>query len=118
MDIAALADTKPGESDNELVIRERKNANVRFTTARNNLYFSSVSIWIGEGRERSEKKVSLTSAQGKFLFNLPFPDAKFATIEEIMQKAGIPEEHRSEIIDIADLLIEHGVIEAMKSVSG
>jgi DNA-binding Lrp family transcriptional regulator len=95
----------------ELFIREKKNANVRFTTARNKLFFSSVSVWIGRGRETTEKKVSLTIPQGKFLFNLPFPNADFLSIPEIMKKSDVSEEHKSEIIDIVNLLIEHGVIE-------
>ena len=95
----------------DILIRERKNANVRFTTARNKLFFSSVSVWIGKGRETEEKKVNLTIPQGKFLFNLPFPNAGFLSVSEIMKKAEVSEEHKSEIIDIVNLLIEHKVIE-------
>jgi hypothetical protein len=96
---------------NEIHIRERKNANVRFTIARNNLFFSSVSIWTGKGRETEEKKVSLTTAQGKFFYNLPFPNADFASVTQIMNKSDVTEEHRSEIMDIVNLLIEYNVIE-------
>jgi hypothetical protein len=95
----------------ELFIREKKNANVRFTTARNKLFFSSVSVWIGKGRDTNEKKVSLTIPQGKFLFNLPFPNADFLSISEIMRKAEASDEHKSEILDIVNLLIENKVIE-------
>ncbi|MDQ7816391.1 MAG: hypothetical protein RDU14_05150 [Melioribacteraceae bacterium] len=104
-----IKNSEPGNP--ELFIREKKNANVRFTTARNKLFFSSVSVWIGQGRETTEKKVSLTIPQGKFLFNLPFPNADFLSIPEIMKKAEVTDEHKSEIIDIVNLLKEHGVIE-------
>jgi len=100
-------------SDKPVLIRERKNANARFTTSRNNLFISSVTIWIGEGRQRNEKRVNLTNAQGRFLFNLPFPEAPSQSVDEMMNKADIPDEHRSEIMDIVNLLIEHNVIETM-----
>lgn len=112
LDVKELIADK-NESDNlELFIREKKNANVRFTTARNKLFFSSVSVWIGQGRETSEKKVSLTVPQGKFLFNLPFPNADFASISEIMKKAEVAEGNKSEILDIVNLLKYHNVIES------
>ena len=98
-----------GEAD--IFIRERKNANVRFTTARNKLFFSGVSVWTGKGRDTNEKKVSLTIPQGKFLFNLPFPNADFLSVLEIMRKAEVSEEHKAEILDIVNLLIENRVIE-------
>jgi len=92
-------------------IRERKNAGARFSIARNNQYFSSVAIWIGEGRQQKERKISLTVSQGKFLYNLPFPSAETQSISEIMKKSEIDQEHASEILDIVDVLLEYGVIE-------
>ncbi|MCD4771958.1 MAG: hypothetical protein K8R41_01095 [Bacteroidales bacterium] len=92
-------------------IRERKNSGARFSIARNNQYFSSVAIWIGEGRQQKERKISLTVAQGKFLYNLPFPSAETQSISEIMTKAEIEQEFASEILDIVDVLIEYKVIE-------
>ena len=92
-------------------IRERKNAGARFSIARNNQYFSSVAIWFGEGRQQKERKISLTISQGKFLYNLPFPNAEAQSISEIMKKAEIDQEHASEILDIVDVLIEYKVIE-------
>lgn len=114
VDVKSLVSGNNEPKNSELFIREKKNANVRFTTARNKLFFSSVSVWIGQGRETTEKKVSLTIPQGKFLFNLPFPNADFLSIPEIMKRADVPEEHKSEIIDIVNLLAEHGVIEIKK----
>ncbi len=111
LDVKELIDLNKSGETPELFIREKKNANVRFTTARSKLFFSSVSVWIGQGRETIEKKVNLTIPQGRFLFNLPFPNAEFLSIPEIMKKADVSDEHISEIIDIVHLLTEHGVIE-------
>jgi predicted transcriptional regulator len=94
-------------------IREKKNAGVRFSLARNGQYFSNVTIWVGKGRERSEKKISLTTAQGKFLYNLPFPDGEHLTLEEICIKAGIDQEQISEIKDLVEELIQYKVIEVL-----
>lgn len=92
-------------------IREKKNAGIRFSLARNGQYFSNVSIWTGKGRERSEKKISLTTAQGKFLYNLPFPDGEFLSLEEIRVKAVVDKEQMPEIKDLVAELIQYKVIE-------
>ena len=94
-------------------IREKKNAGVRFSLARNGQYFSNVAIWVGKGRERTEKKINLTTAQGKFLYNLPFPDGEHLSIEEIRIKAGIESEDLPEIKDLAEELIQYKVIEVL-----
>ncbi len=95
-------------------IREKKNAGVRFSLARGGQHFSTVVIWIGKGREREEKKINLTTAQGKFLYNLPFPDGEHLTLEEIRIKAGIEKEHLPEIKDLTEELIQYKVIEVLK----
>jgi hypothetical protein len=112
INLKAIAEEEEVKDDKELWLREKKNASARFTTSRNKLYFSSVTIWIGEGRESSEKKINLTTAQGKFLFHLPFPDAEYMSISDIMKKAGVEEENQKEIVDIVTLLEEHGVIDS------
>jgi len=94
-------------------IRERKNAGVRFSLARNGQYFSNLAIWVGKGRERSEKKISLTTAQGKFLYNLPFPDGEHLTLDEIRIKAGVEKEQMPEIKDLVEELINYKVIEVL-----
>ncbi len=94
-------------------IREKKNAGVRFSMARNGQYFSNLTIWVGKGRERTEKKINLTIAQGKFLYNLPFPDGEHMTMEEIRVKAGVEIEHMSEIKDLVEELIQYKVIEVL-----
>ncbi|WP_340113725.1 HVO_A0114 family putative DNA-binding protein [Maribellus mangrovi] len=97
----------------EVKIREKKNAGVRFSLARNGQYFSNVAIWVGKGRERTEKKINLTIAQGKFLYNLPFPDGGHMTLEEIRVKAGVENAQMPEIKDLVEELIQYKVIEVI-----
>jgi predicted transcriptional regulator len=95
----------------KLKIREKRNAGVKFTTSRSNDYISSVTIWKGEGRNRTERKLNLSIPQGRFLFHLPFPNAGYLSIKEIMGKAQTDSTNLPEIIDIVNVLIEFGVIE-------
>ena len=92
-------------------MRERENAGARFSVAHNDDYITSVTIWTGKGREREERKIKLTTPQGRFLYHLPFPNAETLTVAEIMQKAGVTEELTPEIMDIVDLLEKYDVIE-------
>lgn len=94
-----------------LKIREKRNAGVKFTTSRSNDYISSVTIWMGEGRSRTERKINLSIPQGKFLFFLPFPNADFMSIREIMEKARTDVTNMPEVIDIVSVLNNLGVIE-------
>ena len=111
LDLAPLfPEPAPGDRA-AMMIREKKNAGARFTTSRNNQYISNVVIWIGKGRERTERRINLTIPQGQFLFHLPFPSADYQSIGEIMQKAEVDSSNLSEILDIVDALIEFGVIE-------
>lgn len=98
----------------KLKIREKRNAGVKFTTSRSNDYISSVTIWMGEGRNRTERKINLSIPQGKFLFHLPFPNADYLSIKEIMRKAQVDNDNIPEIIDIVNVLVELGVIENLK----
>ena len=104
------------EKESELItkIREKANSGANFTTARNGLYFSAVSIWQGRGRIGKQKKINFTISQGQFMYNLPFPDAEVLSIDEIMLKAGISEDHKGEILDIVEELISLGIIERME----
>ncbi|HSG68392.1 MAG TPA: hypothetical protein VK994_06785 [Bacteroidales bacterium] len=96
-------------------IREKSNAGVRFSTSRDGQYISHVTMWIGKGRERKERKINLSIPQGRFLFHLPFPSAEPLSIFEIMNKAGVDLMHRSEILDIVKVLIEYDVIEKIQN---
>ncbi|MFC2102745.1 hypothetical protein ACFLS7_07095 [Bacteroidota bacterium] len=111
IDLTPLFPKTTADDRTQLRIRERKNAGARFTTARNNQYISNVVIWIGQGRERTERRINLTNPQGQFLFHLPFPSAGFLSIQEIMNKAEVDSSNQSEILDIVDTLIEYGIIE-------
>ena len=111
LELENLDTNRNPEDQSGIRIREHKNAGVNFYTARNNQYFSSVAVWIGKGRERTERKLNLTKPQGKFLFHLPFPTAYFESIASIMQKADIEESELSEVLDIVYALIELKVIE-------
>ena len=97
----------------KMMIREIKNAGARFTTSRSNDYISNVVIWMGEGRNRTERKINLSVPQGKFLFHLPFPTAEPLSIHEIMKKAGIDHSNIPEIVDIVQVLIDFKVIESI-----
>ena len=92
-------------------IREFADARARFSVSRDGQYISHVHIWIGNGRESRERKISLSMPQGKFLFYLPFPSAEPEPVLAIMKKAGIEETHSSEILDIVHVLTEFKVIE-------
>jgi len=108
-----LAEVRQERSDDALVrrIRERSRSEARFVTARGDSTISSVTIWSGDGRERRERRISLTGPQGRFLFHLPFPDADALSIAEIMRQAGIDEALAPEILDIVQVLVEHEVVE-------
>ncbi len=97
----------------KLKIREKRNTGVRFTTSRSNDYISNVVIWVGDGRDRTERKINLSMPQGKFLFHLPFPTADFLQVKDIMMKAGIDDANTPEIVDIVNVMIEFGVIESL-----
>jgi len=92
-------------------IKEKKNSGAQFATTGNNEYISTVTVFIGEGRNKKERKLSLTNNQGKFLFHLPFPSAAHLSIAEIINKAGVDLSFKSEIIDIVEVLTEFNIIE-------
>ena len=92
-------------------IREKADARVRFSVSRDGQSISNVFIWMGNGRESEERKISLSMPQGRFLFYLPFPSAEAESIRDIMKKANVEEMNSSEILDIVNALIEYNVIE-------
>lgn len=92
-------------------IREAASANVRFTTARDGRSISSIALWTGRGRNRKERRISLTPVQGLFLYHLPFPDGTPLTERDIMGRADIEESRQAEIADIIELMIVYKVIE-------
>jgi predicted transcriptional regulator len=111
LDLVPLFPQKDTHDFTNLKIREKKNAGIRFTTSRDNQYISNITIWTGQGRNRTERKINLSIPQGRFLFFLPFPSADPQQINEIMRKAEVDPANTSEILDIVDALIGFGVIE-------
>jgi ribosomal protein S25 len=109
-----LMQVKQEPSHNSLFvrIRERENAGVRFSAARNDDYITSVTIWTGAGREQEERKIKLTMPQGKFLYHLPFPKAQPMSVAEIMQKADVDVSLAPEVLDLVQLLEKYDVIES------
>jgi predicted transcriptional regulator len=110
VDLNEFAKEDPGEGLNRL-IRETAHSRSNFAIARSGDHFSAITIWEGEGREQKERKISLTTPQGKFLFHLPFPQSRPQTIADVMEKAEIETEYSSEIQNIVDELANMGVIE-------
>ena len=96
-------------------IREQANTGANFSLARGGEYIGHVSFWTGDGRDRKEHKISLTTSQGKFLYHLPFPNAEFLSITEIMHKAGVDEAYAPEILDIVELLVKYEIIAANRT---
>jgi DNA-binding Lrp family transcriptional regulator len=110
IDLEGMSGEGPGEKPGGK-IRERKDSGAMFTTARSGDRISSVAVWTGEGRGRKERRISLTGAQGSFLFHLPFPNTTPMSIEAIMEKAGVDPSYAPEIRDLVEVLTESGVIE-------
>jgi len=92
------------------LMREASDTHARFTTSRSGKALSKVALWSGRGRDRQERLINLTDAQGRFLYHLPFPDGEPMSQREIMRQAELDESLSAEIDDILELLIEHGVI--------
>ena len=112
LDLSIFKKENPGEGLSRLV-REKQENGANFSVSREGDSFSTVTIWEGEGRERQEQKISLTTPQGKFMFHLPFPQAKPLTIIDIMEKASLESDYSAEIQNIVDELIRLEVIEVL-----
>lgn len=92
-------------------IREKRNSGAIFKVGNRQDEIASVTIFEGEGRRRRERKINITRNQGRFLFHLPFPNAKPETIMAIMEKSSIQASHTQEVIDLLSYLIEKDIIE-------
>ena len=92
-------------------LREKKNSSAIFKTFSKTDFVSAVHFFSGEGRSRTERKISLTKNQGKFLHYLPFPTEPHLRVVDIMKKAKIQESNFPEILDIVETLIEQKIIE-------
>ena len=111
INLESLFSNRGSDIQLDRAIREKKGGGARFSTARGGQQIASVTTWAGRGRDRQERKISLTTAQGQFLYHLPFPTAAYLTIAETMKKAGVENKNKGEVIDLVGVLEEHGVIE-------
>ncbi len=91
-------------------IRERKESGVLFKESKGHR-ISSLHVFEGEGRARSEKRINLTECQGLFLFYLPFPTEDPLSVSRIMDKAGVAGDCLPEVMDLIGILAKHNVIE-------
>lgn len=110
-DLKSLGDDPANRSLDNTRIRERKNADCAFKTSPAGNAVSAVTLFTGNGRDRRERRISLTVAQGKFLFHLPFPTEKPNSVRELIAKAGLNESSAPEILDIVRFLEEQDIIE-------
>jgi len=113
LDLSELFTKDENNDSQEMKIREKANTFATFNLSRNKLFFSSVMILSGEGRNKKEKRINLTTSQGLFLYNLPFPDGQYQTVSEIIGKAGVDKNNLPEIQDIVNLMIEYQVIDSL-----
>lgn len=114
IDLDRLYHAEEPSTKKQIRIRERKNSGVRFTMARQGDWFSTLTLFSGKQRAGKYKRINLTTAQGKFLYNLPFPDAMALSVEDILELAGLSESYRSEVENLVNDLIGMQVIEAVE----
>jgi predicted transcriptional regulator len=109
-DLSELYDAANEKKKVTQKIREKKNTGMVFTPAAGGQKIASVTLFEGVGRKKKERKISVTDAQGRFLFYLPFPTEEPAAIKHIFKKTGLDDSYLPEILDIVNLLERHGVI--------
>ena len=114
INLDSLYDSKLEPEHREWRIREQKASGALFKEARDSR-ISAVHVYEGEGRSRTERRLSLTDCQGRFLFHLPFPTEDFLSVSEITAKAGVSQGCLPEIVDLVDLLRSYKVIEVEKT---
>jgi len=109
--LSQLEDSSTNSSKTNKKIRERKNSGALFTASGSKPQLSSITFGVGNGRAKKERKISLTTNQGKFLYFLPFPNTKHKTIISIMKEAGVDSIYLEEIADIVSILETNKIIE-------
>ena len=112
-DFSELYDASGEEEKAKRKVKEKINAGVIFTPAGTGQKIATVTLFTGEGRKRKERKISVTEAQGTFLFYLPFPTEEPQSIADIVEKAGLDGSFLPEILHIVELLEQYKVIEVL-----
>ena len=113
-DLAALRVGRAGDSL-ETRIRERKTSGAFFKTSARGDFIATVTYFTGSGRQKREKTLNMTRAQGAFLFHLPFPTEPPVAVADIMRKADVDESYAPEILDLLGFLESHGILERERS---
>jgi hypothetical protein len=111
--IEDMAAPIPGEISMQSHVRERRHAGAQFVMAAGESRIASLSVWTGERRSRKERRIALTTAQGRFLYHLPFPTAAPMRVSDIMTAAGVSSGRLPEILDMLGLLVELDVVETL-----
>lgn len=113
-DFSELYDASGEEEKAKRKVKEKINAEAIFTPAGAGQKIATVTLFTGEGRKRKERKISVTEAQGIFLFYLPFPTEEPQSIADIVEKAELDRSFLPEILHIVELLEQYKVIEVIK----
>jgi len=111
IDFTTLYDKLDHQNRLKWLIREKKNSGAIFKTFSKSDFISSIHLFTGVGRTRTERKINLTKNQGNFLYYLPFPTEPFLSVADIIKKAKIEELRIPEVLDIIDTLLDHKIIE-------
>ncbi|MBN2414747.1 hypothetical protein JXO52_02845 [bacterium] len=111
LDLAVLHDPARDEALLKRRIRERKNSGAVFSAGGSNPWISSVVHFSGDGRSKKEHRITLTRAQGLFLYHLPFPGTDYLAVREIIAASGIKAESIPEALDLVEMLEKAGVVE-------
>lgn len=114
VDLSGFYDAAGETGKAERKIREKLNAGAMFTPAGSGRKIAAVTLFTGEGRIRKERRISVTEAQGIFLFYLPFPTEVPKSITGIIETAGLDESFLPEILDLVDILERFNAIEVEK----
>lgn len=110
VDLNSLYDPKAASARRTWRVRERQGSGSLFKEGRDDR-ITAVHVYQGEGRSRTEKRLSLTECQGRFMFHLPFPTQAPRSVEEICAESGIKEDCLPEVLDLVETLMTQGVIE-------
>ena len=111
LDFSSMGRWRNATDSLERLVRERRGAGVRFVIPRNRPLVSSVVVWIGSGRDREDRRMSLTPPPGAVLFRLPRPSDEPRQVVALMAEAGLDDSSTREVLDLVDRLEAMGVVD-------